>query len=433
MPTRYYVDPVIAANSGTGTIGDPFGDLQYALDTVSRNATTGDRFTLVNGTAEILVASLSLATYGTPTEQAPLCIEGDDPDNRAEIDLNGVSSLFGVTGSGPTLHLSHLTIHNGSGALIDIDVTSQLFATNCKFYDGSTTLAGTVRAYFRACHFHTFTDRALDLVNFAHVSHCYFEPGTYANPQHYIYVDFLTPRCGVIEHNVFKTGNDTDAIAIDSDRPWTVTNNTIYCAAGTGTGIAISSGYNHTVLNNYVEGFSGSGGHGYKLDSGASLAQYGFNSAYDNETNYAENAAICVALGGNETLGSSALTNAASDDFSATAALAGTAYPDVTYGDTSTQTFLDRGGPQREAGAPSSTPTNLHLHRRRRQVVYTQSRRVTRQTIAASLPATDQTILQPRRRQVVYQTRTRRRPQLFAAPTVTLEATVVVSRPRKIR
>lgn len=432
MPTLYYVDPSIAADSGTGTLGDPFGDLQYGLNTVSRNATTGDRFRLIHGTAEFLVTSLSLAMYGTPTEEAPLIIEGDDPDNRAEVDCNGVS-MFGVTGAGPTIILSNLAIHNSSGELLALHATSQLIATNCKFYDASTVLSGTQRAYFLACHFHTFTDRALDLVNFAHVSHCYFEPGTYANPQHYIYVDFLTPQCGVIEHNVFKTGNDTDAIAIDSDRPWTVRNNTIYAASGTGTGITISNGHNHAVLNNYVEGFSGSGGHGYKLDSGASLSQYGFNSAYDNATNYAENAAIHVALGSNETLGSSALTNAAGDDFGATAALAGTAYPDLTYGDTGTQTYLDRGAPQREAGAPSSTPTNMHLHRRRRQVVYSHWRRVTRQTIAASLPATDQTILQPRRRQVVYQTRTRRRPRLFAAPNVTTETTVVVSRPRRIR
>jgi len=30
--TEIYVDPAIAANSGTGTSGDPYGDLQYALN-----------------------------------------------------------------------------------------------------------------------------------------------------------------------------------------------------------------------------------------------------------------------------------------------------------------------------------------------------------------------------------------------------------------
>lgn len=74
--TEYYIDPAIDANSGTGTIGDPFGDLQYALDTVTRDGTNGDRFNVKAGTAEVLTAALSLATYGTPTEAAPLVIQG---------------------------------------------------------------------------------------------------------------------------------------------------------------------------------------------------------------------------------------------------------------------------------------------------------------------------------------------------------------------
>ena len=41
--TQYYVDPAINANSGTGTIGDPYGDLQYALNTLTRDPTDGDQ------------------------------------------------------------------------------------------------------------------------------------------------------------------------------------------------------------------------------------------------------------------------------------------------------------------------------------------------------------------------------------------------------
>lgn len=74
--TEYYVDPAINANSGTGTIGDPFGDLQYGLNTVTRNATDGDRFNIKAGTAEVMAAAIDLTTYGTPTQAAPLIFQG---------------------------------------------------------------------------------------------------------------------------------------------------------------------------------------------------------------------------------------------------------------------------------------------------------------------------------------------------------------------
>ena len=60
--TNYYVDPSINANSGTGTIGDPFGDLQYALDTVTRDSTNGDQFNIKAGTAEVLTGTLDFST-----------------------------------------------------------------------------------------------------------------------------------------------------------------------------------------------------------------------------------------------------------------------------------------------------------------------------------------------------------------------------------
>ena len=74
--TNYYVDPAINANSGTGTLGDPFGDLQYALNTITRNATDGDRINIKAGTAEVMAAAISLTTYGTPAQAAPLIFQG---------------------------------------------------------------------------------------------------------------------------------------------------------------------------------------------------------------------------------------------------------------------------------------------------------------------------------------------------------------------
>ena len=74
--TQTYVDPSINANSGTGTIGDPYGDLQYALDTMTRDATNGDQINIKSGTAEVLTGTLDLTSYGTPTNSAQIVFRG---------------------------------------------------------------------------------------------------------------------------------------------------------------------------------------------------------------------------------------------------------------------------------------------------------------------------------------------------------------------
>lgn len=71
--TEVYVDPSIAGDSGAGTVGDPYGDLEYALEQVTRDATNGDRFNIKAGTDEILEFALDvIVDYGTPTRIAPL-------------------------------------------------------------------------------------------------------------------------------------------------------------------------------------------------------------------------------------------------------------------------------------------------------------------------------------------------------------------------
>ncbi len=74
--TQTYVDPSINANSGTGTVGDPYGDLQYALDTMTRDSTDGDQINIKAGTAEVLTGSLDFTTYGTPSSTAALSFSG---------------------------------------------------------------------------------------------------------------------------------------------------------------------------------------------------------------------------------------------------------------------------------------------------------------------------------------------------------------------
>ena len=73
--SQVYVDPSIAGDSGAGTIGDPYGDLQYALNQHTQTA-GGDQFNIKAGTAEMLAAALTFATYGTPTRNQPIIFRG---------------------------------------------------------------------------------------------------------------------------------------------------------------------------------------------------------------------------------------------------------------------------------------------------------------------------------------------------------------------
>jgi hypothetical protein len=118
--TTYYVDPAIAANSGSGTSGSPYGDLQYALNTITRDATNGDIIYIKAGTAEVLTAALSLATYGTPTLSVPLSLRGytsvAEDGGQAEISGAGTYSICTATPDG--LSYGNLRMGNCGAAVI---------------------------------------------------------------------------------------------------------------------------------------------------------------------------------------------------------------------------------------------------------------------------------------------------------------------------
>ena len=137
-PTHCYVDPSIAGNSGTGTIGDPYGDLQYALDTESIDSTHGNQINIKAGTDEVLSSTLSLATFGSPNQNAPLTFRGytstADDGGVGGIDCGG-NALITVAGS--SISWVDLEIHNGpqsgTGDFISMSYYGKLI--NCYVHD----------------------------------------------------------------------------------------------------------------------------------------------------------------------------------------------------------------------------------------------------------------------------------------------------------
>ena len=133
---QYYVDPAIDANSGTGTIGDPFGDLQYALDNITRDDANGDQINIKSGADEVLAATLSFATFGQPGATWGLIVAGYDATaNDGGIGVIDCNGNLGISGNIRT-RFHNLEIKNsGANSLVN---TAFVTYESC-FFHGSTT------------------------------------------------------------------------------------------------------------------------------------------------------------------------------------------------------------------------------------------------------------------------------------------------------
>lgn len=242
--TQTYVDPSINANSGTGTIGDPYGDLQYALDTMTRDATNGDQVNIKSGTAEVLTGSLDFSTYGTPASSAHLVfvgytsaandggigvIDGDGsykiatlPNYTGMKDLelrnSGTNQL--ITGNQQYCSLVNCELHNQAGGQSYSVFNLKLFG--CHLHDlNSTYGTGAV-----TCHGCAFFDVGL-----------------------YLYDGYQATK------NVFVVTSTSSAIFGHNQLRFVCSGNTILCNGG--IGISFTGGLQGgNILDNLIEGAS---------------------------------------------------------------------------------------------------------------------------------------------------------------------------------
>jgi len=295
--SEYYVDPSIAANSGTGTIGDPYGDLQYALNSITRNITDGDRINIKAGAEEVLASAISYATYGTPSLAAPLIYQGYSSaagdGGIAEIDLggNGAASNY--------VSYADLKLRNASTGNFTVNGAT---ATNVWFSDTSAAF-GLVLAEgsLYRCVFSDFTgDHAVFAIGNSHVIGCYFELSSGESP---------TTRCiypsgaCVTSHNCFKV--ETGITVIDHQDDSHVSDHNSILQTGTKAGVGINfrdtkSGQRCT--GNIVEGFATGYDWGNQAEPIGAVHE---NAAYNNTTNY-DSTFIGPYYRDNETLSSSA-------------------------------------------------------------------------------------------------------------------------------
>lgn len=344
-PTNYYVNPAIAGNSGTGTLLDPFGDLQYALDTIARDATNGDQINIKVGTAEVLAASLTLATYGTPAEGAPLVLRGytsaAGDGGIAEVNCNGSTMIANAALT--DLVLADLYMHNfgNNNGVYYYGARSLIY--HCKLQKGASSPSGKslingVKGII-GCYVYDAgtTGNGIIVGNIAYGNYIYNCP-----------VGINTSNYSAIRNIIVDC-----ATGITVGDQGFVSDNTIYnSGSSTGTGISAAAGLSVAfIFNNIIEGYSGAGGKG--ISGVADIGLLGFNAFYNN-TSAESLADVYIDLGNDATLVSSPFTNAAGGDFSLSTAVVGAidgAFPGAWYGPAGTTDHADIGAVQNGAGA----------------------------------------------------------------------------------
>jgi len=362
-PTEVYIDPSIAGDSGTGTIGDPYGDLQYALDQVTRDSTNGDRFNVKAGTDEVLAAALDLSTYGTPTSTAPLILQGytSSAGDGGKGGISGAGS-YGMWAASALdfIYMIDLHMHN-SGAAAVVDLDNFCAVINCEV--DNTSGAGVTLdtgGLIWNCHIHNCGGNGAE-VHSGTIAFNTLENGTNDFSNAIAFVNGV----GSVIGNVIDIDGSSNGIYSFARSPVLIANNSIYSNGGTGNGIyCIDTAYGASIIvNNMVEGFSGVSGVGIELLAGDYLSILGFNAYYNNATNLTKSGDVLLDLtSGDQALDTtSPFTNAGSDDFTVDTRVKALAYPTANYPSLAVRSYLDIGALQREEPAGGSGGRRSHI------------------------------------------------------------------------
>lgn len=315
--TEIYVDPSIAADSGAGTIGDPYGDLEYAIEQETFDTTNGTRVNIKAGTDEVLAAEISAAMADTsvsvawaPGLVAPCVFQGYTAA-AGDGGIGGISGGSAVAVFDDTamdhVFFAHLHCHTvGAGSYV-IRFDDLCGVYECEI-NGSDTggIAGTANCYAVGNYVHDVGINGIASFNQSSlVAYNHIQGANTA----------ISGVSGTILRNIIVCTGSEDGIK--SGAGACIISNSVYSAGGTGEGISDATQVISVLLNNVVEGFSGAGGIGFDLDAqNIGVRAYGANSAYNNETNFAGPNDVAFSFGGNETLVASPFTNPAGSDFS---------------------------------------------------------------------------------------------------------------------
>lgn len=353
-PNNYFVRPVNGSDAADGlSHANAWKTIDHALDTsgggITRDTTDGDRINVNSEGDDVLSAALDIdggGRYGNPTANAPLIIQGytSAPEDGGIGGISGGGSVSVINDNvvdGVILIDMHL--HNcGSAVIVLVDNDCRVI--NCELNNTSGRgFEGDFASIIINSHFHDIGDTGVWLADGV-VYHCFFKNGA-KDFGRAIAQDSTGATC--IVANIISVDGSSDGIKFGTHA--FVLNNIVYSNGGTGEGLSARFGNENSsaVLNNFIEGFSGTGGNGIEIVTGVLVALYGHNKFYNNTVDETLSGDILTNLGNNDVLGSSPLTNPSSDDFTVSTLLKALGYPSSFKG-ASTSQFLDVGAAQRE-------------------------------------------------------------------------------------
>jgi hypothetical protein len=323
-PVNYYVDPSLGSDTGDGTIGTPWGRasgsvVQYALNTITRNATNGDQINVKAGTDDTLTAALSLATYGTPTTATPLVIRGY------------TSALADGGQGGITCGGSNIKIVNGSSNMTFIDMhlhscgnqriiegAGEINCIRCELNNTSSDGIVATSGHLVVVECYLYDIGGIGIYAFpaaarALISHNYLQDSTKK-----FAAAIYSAADGVIAFNIISKSGASNGIRVDGSYTKVFSNSLLNTAAAATTyGILIDGNYIIDGLyNNIVEGWSNTSGVGIRTVSVTTLnGRYvAHNAAFNNTTNFSLGGEELFTLD-NESLGSTAFAKSGSDTF----------------------------------------------------------------------------------------------------------------------
>lgn len=275
-----YVDSDIGGSSGSGTSGDPYSDLQYAMNQTTKTS-AGTRF-LGKG-SEVLSAALDFSTHGAPAFNAPIIFERWD----ADWDISGGGTVAINTNTSAGLYFYNIRMHNtGSNAVLQLGQYSAV--VNCEI-DNSTgdaiDLVG-LGCVVHGCNIHNIGGNGVHCS--AQTSH-YVMDNYFANGTNDFSAAIRVARFYAhIARNIMSIDGTSDGInATSNGYNSIIEKNSILSAGGTGAGIEVNGiPVNGLVVDNVVEGFNGTGGKGIDINANTHQAWYAGNHVYNCATNY---------------------------------------------------------------------------------------------------------------------------------------------------
>lgn len=300
--TNYYVDPQNGSDStGTGAIGSPWQTTQHALNTIVAGA-GGDQINIKATTDDVLAAGLDFTTYGSPTAIKPVVFRGyTSAANDGGIGgLSGNASVTIYAGGKSYVSFINLHCHNVGAHNVIGQLSADCFIVSCE----GDTLTGANLIFWGdiiiGCYCHSggtsyWIDAGVVMFNRLESSG---NVTTIRTNRSYSPVMYNT---------IALTGSGNSGTGILDASGDAIIGNSIWCNAGTGTGINLSgTAGEYTVLDNIIEGFSGTGGVGI---SGSNIAAICGNNFYrNNATNNGITGSIPYAPA-DTTLGSEPFNN----------------------------------------------------------------------------------------------------------------------------